>query len=262
MVLLTLAVVFSIVFNFFTGFYPVALVTGNKAVSQTIVSVDSLEALNQPPELLLPPNTYPLNATYNVQIDGQYTVFMWVIQFANSTYHPAAILEPVYIYWNTLNPASPQLYATYVRFHFFSRLSYGGWTLNGTRIFISYSPVFFIPTVRGGLLANLLKPSNATLVQSYLYSLDSGIPYSNISSVSPRYTPDPWVVLNSPETVLNGAFFGGIADVPVGLFWIGFWVTVHPRKDATLREIERILGKAGIKRKNVPSVLLAMLEED
>lgn len=253
---------FSIAFNFFTGFYPVGLVTGNKFVSQTIVSVSSLDQLNQPPELLLPPNTVPLNATYNAAVNGRLTVFMWVIQFANSSYHPAPILEPVYIYWDTSNPASPQLYATYVRFHFFARLSFGGWTLNGTRIFVSYSPTFYIPTVRGGLLASLLKPKNATLVQAYPTLLDPGIPYSNLTQFSPRFTPDPWVVLNSPETVINGLVFGTIIGAPAGaLSWVFFVATVHPRRDEAWEALTDLMGTAGVNRKNVPRVLLEFLEE-
>jgi hypothetical protein len=256
-------IAFTIVFNFFTGFYPITLVTGNRAVSQTIVSVDSLGQLNQPPELLLPPGTIPLNATYNVQVNGQYTVFMWIIQFSNSTIHPALILEPTYVYWNTLNPASPQLYAVYVRFHFYARLSYGGWILNGTRIFISYSPTFYIPTVKGGTIGNLLQPRNATLVQTYPSVLDPMIPYSNLTQFSPRYTPDPWVVLNSPETLINGFAFGGLVGVPVGLVsWGIFAVTVHPKRDRAWKELNRMLGKAGVKRKNVPQVLLAILDAD
>lgn len=224
----------SILFNFFTGFYPISIVTGSKYVDQTIVNVESSDGISVPPILIVPRGVTPLNSTYNTSVNGQFTVYMWVIQFANNTIHPNTIKEPTYIYWQGV-PCPDQnllcfsLYAVYVRFHFFSRLIYGGWTLNGTRLFVSYSPTFYIPTVKGGILSNLLKPGNATVIFNYPTILDPNIPYSNITQSNPTYTPDPWVVLGSPETIQTGLIFGSIGGSITGLISYGLILgTVHP----------------------------------
>jgi hypothetical protein len=256
-------VVFFSVFSFYTGLTAVQALTGQKVLDQTIVSVGSPAGINDPPILLLPQGASLINSTYSTAVNGPLTVYMWWFQFQNSTAHPTNIWEFVYQYWQPgVVPLSYNLYAVATRFHFSDRLIYGGWTLNGTRIFVSFSSTFFIPTVKGGPISNLLRPTNATVLSSYSPILDPSSPYSSgPNAYAPGAgPPDPWVVLNSPETLVSGLIFGNLAGLPAGFGFYGLiLVTVHPRRDAHLRTVGRALG---IRTREVPHVLLALFDED
>jgi hypothetical protein len=254
--LLLALIAFSVVFSFYTGFSALGLVVGVRPVDQTVVSLESLAHLNNAPILIIPSGTSVLNSTYRVDVNGPLTVYEWWFYFQNSTVHPTPIAEPVYQYWNVY-PWGANMLAVYVRFHFAARLIYGGWTLvNSTRLVVYFSQTFFIPTLGTGAIQKLLNPgSNATVLSNMQPVLDPLAPYPAGSTTSTSVYAsgaapvDPWVALNSPQTILNGVTFGAGAAVLVGapVYTALRWVTLE--KHPALRRLQRDLRSVGIVRR-------------
>ncbi len=215
------------VFQFFSGLYPLNPVFGLPVhADPTIItglgllSISDVSArISQPPIIIVPKNTFPLNVTYNVFTNGNRTAYAWWYQWPNSTAHIANIWEPVIPVYDITNPLAPSLVAIIIRFHFIPRPVYGGWTLNGTRPFISFSSTFFVPTVATGPISQFLRPVNATTIFTYPYRFDpNSPPATGPNAYQASAGPfDPWALLGGPQTLQNGLVFGSLAFLGTSL---------------------------------------------
>ncbi len=239
LVVLIIGLLFGVyLFQFFSGLYPLNPLFGLPVhADPTIIEglsllsiADVAARISQPPIIIVPAGILPLNVTYSIFTNGNRTAYTWWYQWPNSTVHTANIWEPAYLYYDLTNPLSPTLAAIGLRFHFGFRPIFGGWTLNGTRPFISFSPTFFIPTLGTGPIARLLKPSNGTTVFNYPYVFDPNAPYPTGPNAyqhasCPPLAPcgvngggpiDPWTLIGGAETVQNGIVFGTIGFIFIG----------------------------------------------